>query len=158
MPSLNHTLERAITVADGGYLDAHTLSLLEQYAQSYMPRLQTYQHLRDHSEKLVIHTLRQMAQTYPELMRQQGKRCKYDLSEVLRYIALAILRDDEMFFTEDMLVWLDSILAAHRQSKHCLSAYQYLRAAISASLPEAQVSLTRPYLDRLIQAFQAHSA
>jgi hypothetical protein len=157
MSSLNYTLERAIVAADGCYLDPQALSSIEQYVQSYAPRLQTYQQLRDHSEKFVIHTLRHLSQRHPDLIQQHGQRCKYDLTEVLRYIALAILRDDEVFFTEQMMTWLDTILLAYKQTARCVFAYQYLQDAIVASLPESQANLIRPYLSRMIQALQAHA-
>jgi len=157
MHTLNHTLEKSVLEADGRYLNAQELSPLEQYAQSYTMRLHTYQQLRDRGEALVIHALRKLAQAYPELIQQHGQRCKYDMTEVLRYIALSILRDDEIFFKEQMMSWLDTILLAHQKTAHCMAAYRFLQEAIAAALPADAGTLTRPYFDLVTQSLQSHA-
>ncbi|MBF2025715.1 MAG: phycobilisome protein [Oscillatoriales cyanobacterium C42_A2020_001] len=157
MQTLNYTLSQNIVEADGRYLDAQELQPLEHYIQSYAVRLETYHLLREYSEKLVLFSLRKFANTYPELIQQHGGRCKYDMTEVLRYIAIAILRDDELFFKEQMMVWLDTILLAHKRNMHCSLAYRNLQAAIAASLPAASANLVRPYLDLILQSLQSHA-
>ncbi|MDX2228759.1 MAG: phycobilisome protein [Leptolyngbyaceae cyanobacterium bins.349] len=157
MHTLNYTLDQNILDADGRYLDSQELQPLEQYVQSYATRLDTYQQLRDHSEKLVLMALRKLATTYPELVQQHGGRCKYDMSEVLRYIAIAILRDDETFFKDQMMVWLDTILLAHRRQAQCGQAYRNLQEAIATSLTPAAMNLIRPYLDVITQSLQSHA-
>ena len=157
MHTLNHTLEDSVLEADGRYLSARELSSLEHYAQSYSTRLLTYQSLRDQSESLVKTALRKLAQEYPELIRQHGQRCMYDMTEVLRYIALSILRDDEVFFKEQMMSWLDTILVAHRRNNHCSKAYQYLQAVINEALPAPSSSMLRPYFDVILNMLQSHA-
>jgi hypothetical protein len=157
MHTLNHDLEKNVLEADGRYLDAQGLYPLEAYVQSYATRLHTYQQIRENSEKLVIQALRKLAQTYPELIQQHGQRCKYDMTEVLRYIALAVLRNDETFFKEQMLVWLDTILLAHKRNSHCVIAYRNLQDAIAMTLPGADSNLIRPYLEIVIQTLQSHA-
>ncbi len=157
MHTLNQTLENNILEADGRYLDGQELQPLEQYVRSYAARLEAYQQLRDHSEKLVLMALRKLATMYPELVQQHGGRCKYDMTEVLRYIAISILRDDEVFFKDQMMVWLDTILLAHKRQSQCGQAYRNLQEAIAAHLPTATTSLIRPYLEIIIQSLQAHA-
>lgn len=157
MHTLNHTLETKIIGADGGYLDAQGLRSFEQYAQSYSARLETYQNLRDQSPALIIQALRKLAQTYPELVQKHGQRCQYDMTEVVRYIALSILRDDEAFFKEQMMDWLDTILMAHKRQNHCTVAYRHLQDAMNATLPPASGMLIRPYLDCVITLLQSHA-
>jgi hypothetical protein len=157
MHTLNHTLEKNILEADGRYLDSRELDPLEQYLQSYKVRLETYQQLRDHSDKLVLQSLRKLAQAYPEIIQQHGQRCKYDMTEVLRYIAVAILRDDEVFFKEQMMSWLDTILLAHRKTSQCTIAYRALQEAIPSTLSSPSSSLVRPYLDIVLQSLQSHA-
>lgn len=156
MHTFNRTLENTLLDADGRYLDTQELHSLEQYIHSYTDRLQMYQQLRDTSEKLVIYSLRKLAQTYPEVIQQCGQRCKYDMTEVLRYIALSILRDDEVFFKEQMMAWLDTIILAHKKTAQCVMAYRYLQEAIASALPPVSVSLVRPYVDLVIQSLQSH--
>ncbi|MEB3337708.1 MAG: phycobilisome protein [Leptolyngbyaceae bacterium] len=157
MYTLNHTLEDNILEADGRYLDPQELFPLEQYLQGYTTRLATYQQLRDQSDKLVLYALRKLAQAHPDLIQHHGQRCKYDMTEVLRYIALSILRDDEVFFKEQMMSWLDTILLAYKRTNHCTIAYRYLQEAINAALPPANSTLTRPYLDIVLMSLQSHA-
>ncbi len=157
MHALNHTLEDTLLDADGRYLNARELSSLEHYVHSYAARLSAYQHLRDQSESLVRQALRQLAQEYPDLIRQHGQRCIYDMTEVVRYIALSILRDDEVFFKEQMMSWLDTILVAHRKTMQCTKAYQHLQVAIANTTPAATSSLVRPYLDIIVTMLQSHA-
>lgn len=157
MHTLNYTLEEKILEADGGYLDVQGLRSFEQYVQSYPARLETYEILRDKSPALIIQSLRKLAQSYPELVQKYGQRCQYDMTEVVRYIALSILRDDEAFFKEMMMSWLDTILLAHKRQKHCNLAYRYLQDAVNAGLPSANSALIRPYLDCVITLLQSHA-
>ena len=157
MNTLNHTLEKNVLEADGRYLNSRELQPLEQYLQSYTTRLETYQQLRDLSDKLVLQALRKLAQAYPDLIQQHGQRCKYDMTEVLRYIAVSILRDDEIFFKEQMMSWLDTILLAHRKTNQCAIAYRALQEAVNTSLSPAGSSLVRPYLDIVLLALQSHA-
>lgn len=157
MQTLNHALEEKILAADGGYLDVQGLQSFEQYAQSYPVRLETYQTLRDKSAALIVQALRKLAQTYPELVQKHGQRCQYDMTEVVRYVALSVLRDDETFFKEQMMAWLDTILLAHKRQNHCTVAYRFLQDAINASFPPAQSALVRPYLECVITTLQSHA-
>lgn len=157
MHTLNRILEQKVLEADGSYLDAQGLQPLEQYLQSYTTRLETYQYLRDHNQKLVLQALRKLAQVYPELIQKHGQRCQYDMTEVLRYVALSILRDDEIFFKEQMMSWLDTILVAHKKNAQCMVAYRYLQEAIHTNLPATSSSLIRPYLESVITSLQSHA-
>jgi hypothetical protein len=157
MYGLNHTLEKNVAAADGCYLDAQSLRPLEQYLQSYTARLHAYEQLRDGSEQLILQSLRKLSQAYPELVQQHGPRCKYDMTEVLRYLALAVLRDDDIFFKETMVSWLDTVLLAHKKTAHCVAAYRHLQEAIATTLPASDAMLVRPYLDLVIQALQSHA-
>ncbi len=130
---------------------------MEKYVQSYATRLHTYQQIQENSDKLTLQALRKLAQTYPELIQQHGQRCKYDMTEVLRYIALSVLRDDEIFFKEQMMVWLDTILLAYKRNTFCVVAYRNLQEAIALTLPGADANLIRPYLEIVIQTLQSHA-
>lgn len=154
---LNRTLEKNIIEADGRYLSTQELYPLEQYLRSYTARLEAYQQIQQHSEKVVLQALRKFALAYPEIIQKHGPRCKYDMSEVLRYMALSILRDDETFFKEQMMSWLDTILLAHKKNSHCATAYQYLKEAIDANLPSNCSSLLYPYLDGVILILKSHA-
>ena len=155
MHTLNHDIDDCFLDADGAYLDARGLQSLERYAQTYANRLEAYNNLREYSPKLVDQVLNKMAQAQPELMQKHQQRCRYDMTEVLRYTTLAILRDDEIFFREVMTSWLDTVLMAYKRHDHCAGAYRMVQEAIDQHIP-ASSSIIRPYLDVVILALQSH--
>lgn len=157
MHTLNHTLEQNFLQADGRYLNVQELYPLEQYVQSYATRVETYRQISEHSEKLLMQALRELAQAYPDLFQKHGARCKYDMSEVLRYIALAILRDDEIFFKETLMAWLDTILLAYHRTTQCISAYRFLQDSVNKMLPVACSNLMRPYMELVLNTLQSHA-
>jgi hypothetical protein len=79
------------------------------------------------------------------------------MTAVLRYAALSMLRDDEVFFKEKVVIWLDTVLLAHRHNAHAAIAYQNLISAIAANLPESTTKIIRPYLNLVVQIFQSHA-
>jgi hypothetical protein len=157
MLTLSHTLDQSLRNADGTYLDQQGLQTLSAYVQTYQTRLDAYQQLRDRSTPMIHQALKKLAQIHPELIQQHGQRCLYDMTEVVRYIALSVLRDDETFFKEQMMSWLDTILMAHKRHTHCATAYRYLQEAIAANLSPAAKTLVSPYLDSVILALQSHA-
>jgi Phycobilisome protein len=157
METLNQSIYTSVLDADGRYWDDQELSLLEQYLQSYANRVAAYEHLREKGEALIMVALRKQSQLYPELVQRYGSICKSDMTHVLRYAALAMLRDDELFFKEKIVIWLDTILLAHRHNSHAAVAYENLLAAIAANLPESTTRLIRPYLSLIVQTFQSHA-
>ncbi|MEO1147542.1 MAG: phycobilisome protein [Cyanobacteria bacterium J06638_22] len=156
MHTLNHDIDECILNADGSYLDANGLQALEHFAQTYQQRLQAYNDLREHSASLVQGALKKMSRLHPELMQKHGKRCQYDLTEVIRYMALSILRDDEVFFKEMVTSWLDTVLAAYNHHNHCATAYRLLQEMVDAQIPDSRM-VVRPYLDSVVMLLQSHT-
>lgn len=156
MRTINHILEKQFLQAEGQYLDAQGLKNIERYVQTYATRLETYQNLREHNSSLVLQTLKRLGDSYPKLIGTHGQRCKYDMESVLRYIALSILRDDETFFTEEIVSWLDTILTSYKRHGHCATAYQILLQSIEADMPSANVTLIRPYIETVVLTLQSH--
>jgi hypothetical protein len=157
MHTLNHDLEKTVLDADGRYLNAGELGVLERYIESYSKRLETYQLLRDNSKALVVEALRHLFESYPELLQKHKQRCAYDMSEVLRYIALSILRDDETFFMEALFSWLDTILVAYKKNNACADAYGYLKQAVEKQLPSRCSLMVGPYLEKVQQVLESHA-
>lgn len=156
MHTLNHDMDECFLDADGAYLDARGLQTLEQFAQSYATRLEAYNALREHSTQLVNDALDKMAQLHPEVIQKHRPRCLYDMTQVLRYIGLSILRNDEVFFKEMMMSWLDTVLLAYKRNDHCASSYRFLQEMIDARMPSCS-SIIRPYLDGVILVLQSHA-
>jgi Phycobilisome protein len=157
MHTFNHTLEKSFLQADGRYLTPQEMRSIEQFLQSYASRLNVYQVLRDNNAAFVEQALKKMGQEYPDLMQKHAPRCQYDMAETLRYISLAVLRDDEIFFKEQVMAWLDSILLAYKRHNHCAVGYRHLQDVVTAKLPTTGASVVRPYFELVINSLQSHA-
>ncbi|MDX2256912.1 MAG: phycocyanin [Pseudanabaenaceae cyanobacterium bins.39] len=149
---MNRTLDQKIGEVDRVYLTDTDLVNLERFANSFSIRVKTYNLLRDHAEEITIATLKKLAQQYPELVQKQLQRCKYDMSNVMRYTSLSILRDDEVFFSETLMDWLANIINSYQVAKECATAYRLMQATVDEVLPAECSALVKPYTDMAISA------
>ncbi|NEQ99457.1 MAG: phycobilisome protein [Cyanothece sp. SIO2G6] len=156
MYAINNQLSQQCIEADGRYLDAVEIRTFEKFAESYQTRLQVYQEVQQNSDALVLGALKKLSRRHPELIRKSGKRCHYDLSSTLRYAALSMLRDDVRFFDETVIIWLDTVLVAHRKYSKCTEAYTFLAEEIAHQLSHDAAHLLQPYMDSVIQLLDSH--
>jgi hypothetical protein len=108
--------------------------------------------LRDYSEEMTTRSLQLLAQQYPELLQKQMQRCKYDMSNTIRYASLSVLRDDELFFTETLMDWLANIVKSYQVAKECSIAYRLLQSVVDEMLPAECAALVKPYTEMAIAA------
>jgi len=156
MPALNHQLNQTIIDADGRYLSSEELRPLENYIETYQKRLEAYQAINQHNDALVLSALKKFARVHPEIIKRSGKRCQYDMSQVLRYIALAILLDDEFMFREKMMFWLDTMLRAHHKQEACCKSYQYLKETVQETLPGTVSEQVSPFINIVFESLQPY--
>ncbi|NEO34608.1 MAG: phycobilisome protein, partial [Symploca sp. SIO3C6] len=147
MYAINSDIAQKCIEADGRYLNHGEMQTLEKYIDTYQTRLATYQALRKGSNQFVIGALKKLSRQHPDLIRNHGKRCHYDMTTTLRYLALAILRDDALFFQDSVVIWLDSVLVAHQRHHQCAEAYRYLFEEISEYLPPQAIRIISPYTE-----------
>ncbi len=157
MTALNHQLNEIMINADGRYLNNEELRPLESYVETYQKRLQAYQVLGQHTDAIVLEALKRFARLHPEIIKQSGKRCQYDMTNVLRYIALGILIDDEFMFRETMMFWLDTMLRAHHKQEACCKAYQFLDEVIQESYPGNVYEQVHPYIQIIFESMQPYT-
>jgi hypothetical protein len=152
MEAINSTLAELIVESEGRYLTSAQLQPIERYLQTFTERFKTYEILQAKAEPLVRHALKKFATLHPDVMQKHGKRCHYDMSQVLRYIALAILRDDPRFFNDSMVLWETNILTAYHRQNSCLVAYRCLKETMETYLPPQALKYIEPYLEMMFQA------
>ena len=152
MLTVNRTLDEKIADVDHIYLTDSDLFNLERFANSFSVRVKTYNLLRDRADEITIRTLKLLAQQYPELVQKQLQRCKYDMSNVMRYTSLSVLRDDEVFFSETLMDWLANIINSYQVAKECSTAYRLLQSVIDEMFPPECAALVKPYSDMAISA------
>ncbi len=152
MHAINSSLESIINQSEGRYLQSNGLQPIKRYLQTFAARSKTYEILRNHSDKLVVQALKKFANLHPEIIQKHGKRCQYDMTEALRYMALALLRDDPQFLKESLVLWQANILAAYQRNAACVVAYRCLQETLAAHLPPVANQLIDPYLQIMLQA------
>ncbi|NJK60918.1 MAG: phycocyanin [Oscillatoriales cyanobacterium SM2_1_8] len=151
MTTLIRPLEKALAHFDGSYLNDGELFVVEKYAKHFGTRLLTYTLLRDRAKDLVLQTLRDFASEYPELVKKHQARCVYDLSEMLRAIANAILHDSPQEFCDRTLDWFTTVIKGYSKTTQCASAYGKLQKAIDKLLPPDCANLVKPYTDLCVE-------
>lgn len=152
MLTMNRTLDERIGDVDRVYLTDTELFNLERYANSFSVRVKTYNLLRDRADEITIKALKLLAQQYPELVQKQLQRCKYDMSNVIRYTSLSVLRDDELFFSEALMDWLANIINSYQIAKECSTAYRLMQSVVDEMFPAECAALVKPYSDKAISA------
>jgi hypothetical protein len=150
MLTMNRTLDEKIGFVDHVYLTDTDLFNLERFANSFSIRVKTYNFLRDRTDEITIQTLKLLSQQYPELVQKQLQRCKYDMSNMIRYTSLSILRDDELFFRETLMDWLANIINSYQVAKECSTAYRLFQTVIEQLLPPECAALVKPYSEMAI--------
>jgi hypothetical protein len=153
MFTITRTLEDKALELERAYLKDSDLYSLEQYASSFSERLKAYELIRDNADNIVLNALKLLARDYPALVKKQGDRCKYDMTEVLRYMALSMLRNDEQYFRDQMTDWLGTIISSYQVTTECSMAYHKVYEVISSMLPAKCAALIKPYTDIAISTF-----
>lgn len=155
---MNTILEQSIRDADGRYLDDSELTTLDAYVGSYGTRIKTYGMLHERAEELIIQALQQLSQTDAQTVQKHREKCLRDMNCVMRAIALAILRDDPQSFREELLLWMQNIMAALHKEQQSSRAYRLLQGVISQEFPAESATLVNQYLDEFITALNAGMA
>lgn len=151
MIALNSQLDDFICQSEGRYLTAAELQPTKKYLQTVLERSKVYELLKDKSDPLVRLALKKFMALHPEVMKKHGKRCYYDMTEVMRYIALSILRDDEQFFKDSVSLWETNILTAYQKQNPCLVCYRCLQEAIHEHLPSNIIKYIDPYIQIMLE-------
>ncbi|MBD2101162.1 phycobilisome protein [Leptolyngbya sp. FACHB-261] len=136
--------------ADGRYLNADELVSLEAYLSSFALRMQTHQLLQEQESLIVERVMARYLRQDPKLDARfgagAGEKCIQDMTEVLRYSAVALLRNDEEYLRENLLFWLQTIMRALEKQDTCNLAYGLLQEVITETLPADSARLANQYI------------
>jgi hypothetical protein len=152
MEAINSKLAELIHDSEGRYLSGAELQPMKKYLHSFADRAKTYEILREKGDVLVRHALKKFMAMHPDIMQQHGKRCYYDMTQVVRYIGLSILKDDPQFFNDSLLLWQANILTAYQKQNSCGVAYRCLKEEVDDRLPSSASQLIDPYLNMMMEA------
>jgi len=150
MQTINRTLEEKIVEVERTYLSNGEILKLESFVGSFAQRAKTYNLLRDRAEPIVTASLSHLEKAYPSLYQKQASRCKYDMSNVLRYMALSILLDDDRIYRDQMMDWLSTVIISYQISSECAMAYHKMQEVIEEHLPSECAALVKPLTDMTV--------
>jgi hypothetical protein len=151
---MNATIEKMFNDAEGRYLEPTEQSQLTHYAETLDARLSAMRALQQHEERLVERAVEEMMREHPDaasrhtFMREKAAR---DMTLVLRYCAMAMVRDDSSFLDQKVLHWFNTIVKAFEMSDLIESGYRALRREAREALEPAHFEALDPYLQRVIE-------
>jgi hypothetical protein len=150
---INRTLAERIVNVDRAYLSDEDILNIEELVNNFPLRVKTYSLLRDRGDELVLRSLHLLAEQYPEIVQKHSQKCKYDMTGTIRYISLALLRDDELFFRESLMGWYANIIHSYQIVSEISTAYRLLQVVAEKLLPADSFALVKPYIEIAISAF-----
>ena len=129
------------------YLDANDLNVLSQYVSSIPERVTVYRTLRDQEVTImqeVANTLQQQSGQPDPLIERSIRNGLM----VMRYVAMAMLLDDQGFVEERLRGWLPEIVKAYETQPLDRQLFQLLAQKLATVLTPAQLHLLKPSLEK----------
>ncbi|MBE9136078.1 hypothetical protein IQ254_02480 [Nodosilinea sp. LEGE 07088] len=140
-------LDTLFDAPDKKYLNASDLSILSQYVSSIPERMAVYRTLRDQEVAIMqpIADVLQQQGGHPEPMVERSVR---NGLMVLRYVAMAMLLDDDSFVEERLQGWLPEMIKAYDTQAIDQQLFQLLEKQLSKVFSPAQLNLLKPSLEK----------
>ena len=146
---MNTEIKSIFSEAEGRYLEDQEAAVLNRYASTLSGRLEAMEAVRSKEKAIVEETVEAVWRKHPEVetkwsnARQTTIR---DITLVLRYCTMAMVRDDMEFLRDKLLYWMRSILQAFQMGPILDTAYRALPRRVEAHLSPGYVKLLAPYL------------
>ncbi len=151
---MNTSLAKQMVQAEGRYLADLELSKFHDFIDSYTLRVNTYNSLQEHGDAMILQALRNLMPSNRQAIQKHSDLCKRDMSYVLRYAALSILKDDEEGFVEELVLWMQNILLALHKEEQSVQFYTALRDVIGEKMAPDEAALVNQYLIVFIDALK----
>jgi hypothetical protein len=136
---------------DGRYATDAELQFLDNYAQSFSLRAQTYRKLQVAEPLIVKQVQAKMQEIDPTLFNHGNEdmsaKWKRDTIRALRYSAIAMLLDDPNTLQERFLIWFQTIMRAFNAQRSCDITYDVMQDIVKQHLPPIQANLFCPILE-----------
>jgi aconitase A len=140
-------LENVLERADGNYVSAQDLQLLDKALSSWKARKDAYNAVQAQEAELIqqaVTAMRNGDRFDLKPMDDLGvDRCQRDMAMGLRCCALAMLLQDEEMLKDRVLYWQQNVFQAMKLN---YEGYRFLWHATKAQLPKEQAALLGPYL------------
>ncbi len=140
-------LENVVERADGNYVSAQDLRLLDNALSSWQARKDAYNQVQAHETEIIsqaVEAMRTGDRFTAKPMDTLGvDRCQRDMTLGLRCCALAMLLEDREMLKDRVLYWQQNIFLSMQLNYH---GYKFIWQALQSQLPKEQSELFSPYL------------
>jgi hypothetical protein len=137
-------------------------ALLRDFAGRLDDRLLAMEEIQAKEQVIIDSTIDEILRAYPDFEqrhksgRQKGQR---DMTLVVRYAALAMVRNDAQFLDEALLIWFGTILKGIGFAVSFLEdSYKTLERAAERELDPKVAALFMPFLRQCTAALTAHKS
>lgn len=140
-------LENVMERADGNYITAQDLRLLDKALASWQTRKEAYSSIQTLETEIIndaVAGMRSSDRFTAKPMDTLGvDRCRRDMILGLRCCALAMLLEDTEMLKDRVLYWQQNIFLAMQLNYH---GYKFIWQAVQNHLSPAHAELLSPYL------------
>jgi uncharacterized protein (UPF0332 family) len=143
---MNSKIEQLLDDAENRYLKTNELAVLGQYVTTLNDRLTAYRTLRDQELEIMQPVADALQAACAQESTDTLERCLKNALLVLRYCAMAMLLDDELFVRDRLSGWLEQVTKVYNTEKVDQQLYRLLTQQISQTLPSQHFSLIQPHL------------
>ncbi|MEM7770310.1 MAG: hypothetical protein AAGA75_13890 [Cyanobacteria bacterium P01_E01_bin.6] len=140
------TIESMFDNAENRYLELEELNILTTYVESLPERIDAYRCLRDQEVTIMQKVADQLETNFSTESQQTLERCLKNALLVMRYAAMAMLRNDAESLDRQLMGWLTETNAVYNTQTIDTVLYQLLNQQLGSILTQAQLTLFRPHL------------
>jgi len=153
---MNRQIQDILCAAEGRYLNSGEQDTVRQYAQTVEARLTAMTEISGKESVIIERAVKEVLRAYPDLEQkyksaaQSGTR---DMTLVLRYTTLAMVRNDAQYLQDSLLTWMATILKGIGFAGHFVTdTYKTLERTALKELSPAAGKLLQPFLQVCIES------
>jgi hypothetical protein len=159
---MNRQIQDILSAAEGRYLNSAEQAILREFAQTLEARLAAMTEISGKEPVIVERTVKEVLRAYPDLEQKYKtatQSCTRDMTLVLRYAALAMLRNDPQYLQDTLLTWMATILKGIGFAGHFVTdTYKTLERTALKELSPAAGKLLQPFLQLCVESLGSNLA
>lgn len=155
---MNQSIERMFSEAEGRYLEPTEQSALTQYASSLEKRLEAMRAIQEHESEMIDAAVDSMFEAFPDASKKHKhvrEKAARDMTLVLRYCAMSMVRDSTEFLENQLLHWFRTIILSFEMQEMVDHAYGDLNEQAKSMLSAEHYEMIGPYLEITQNALRA---
>lgn len=153
---MNRQIQDILCTAEGRYLNPGEQTTLREFAQTLEARLVAMTEVSGKETVIIERTVKEVLRAYPDLEQRYktaAQSCTRDMTLVLRYATLAMVRSDPQYLQDSLLTWMATILKGIGFAGHFVTdTYKTLERTALKELSPATGKLLQPLLQLCIES------